>query len=82
MGTLGISANNVIYKSGFTDGSARYAYVKQTIVRSCHSKNSPIINNFGQDGIPLANGVANVAFNGDKVVSYGSSFVDAKSGSL
>jgi extracellular elastinolytic metalloproteinase len=82
MGTLGISADNVVYKSGFTDGSARYAYVKQTIVRSCHSKNSPIIDIFGQDGIPLANGVGNVAFNGDKVVSYGSSFVDTKSGSL
>jgi len=42
----------------------------------------PIIDVFGQDGIPLANGGGNVAFNGDKVVSYGSSFVDTKPGSL
>jgi len=41
-----------------------------------------IIDIFGQDGIPLANGVGNVAFNGDKVVSFGSSFVDTNSGAL
>ncbi|KIM35854.1 hypothetical protein M413DRAFT_449584 [Hebeloma cylindrosporum] len=65
LGTIGIDSTNVVYKSGFTDGSARYAYIRQTI-----------------DGIPLANGVGNVAFNGDKVVSFGSSFVDAKSAKI
>jgi extracellular elastinolytic metalloproteinase len=38
IGTLGINADNVAYKSGFTDGSAGYAYIRQTIVRSCHLK--------------------------------------------
>lgn len=64
-GTLGVNTDNVVYKSGFTDGSARYAYIKQTI-----------------NGIPLANGVGNVAFNGDKVVSFGSSFVDTNSSTI
>jgi hypothetical protein len=33
-----------------------------------------------QKGVPFANAVANVTFHGDKVVSYGSSFVDPKTG--
>ncbi|CAA7257405.1 unnamed protein product [Cyclocybe aegerita] len=34
------------------------------------------------NGIPLANAVANVAFDGNKVVSYGSSFVDTKAANI
>ncbi|KDR76563.1 hypothetical protein GALMADRAFT_246959 [Galerina marginata CBS 339.88] len=62
IGSLGIAAENIEYKSGFSAGTSRVAYVKQSI-----------------NGIPVANAVANVAFSGDKVVSYGSSFVDTKS---
>ncbi|KAF9486149.1 metallo proteinase 10 [Pholiota conissans] len=62
---LGISEDNVEYKSGYTEGSTRVAFVKQSI-----------------NGIPLANSVANIAFNGDKVVSYGSSFVDTNSSKI
>ncbi|KAF5318591.1 hypothetical protein D9619_010992 [Psilocybe cf. subviscida] len=60
--TLGYNKSDVVYKSGFTEGGQRVAYVKQSI-----------------NGIPLANAVANVAFNGDQVVSYASSFVNVAS---
>ncbi|KIJ96328.1 hypothetical protein K443DRAFT_635534 [Laccaria amethystina LaAM-08-1] len=35
-----------------------------------------------QKGVPFANAVANVTFHGDKVVSYGSSFVDPKTAKI
>lgn len=41
---------------------------------------APVDIYFPKNGIPFANAVANVAFNGEKVVSYGSSFVDTGSG--
>ncbi|KAF8156607.1 metallo proteinase 10 [Crassisporium funariophilum] len=63
--SLGVNATNIDYKSGYTSGTSRFAYVKQSI-----------------NGIPVANAVANVAFNGDKVVSYGSSFVDTKTANI
>ncbi|KAF8970324.1 Fungalysin metallopeptidase-domain-containing protein [Flammula alnicola] len=51
--SFGINADDMIYKSGFVDGTSRVAYVRQSI-----------------NGIPVANAVANVAFNGDKVMSF------------
>ncbi|KAH9477316.1 Extracellular metalloproteinase MEP [Psilocybe cubensis] len=63
--SLGISSDNVAWRSGFEAGANRVAYLKQSI-----------------NGIPLANAVANVAFNGDTVVSYGSSFVDTKAAKI
>ncbi|KAF4616520.1 hypothetical protein D9613_008902 [Agrocybe pediades] len=60
--TLGIGSDNVQWKSGFSAGDHKVAFLKQSI-----------------NGIPLANAVANVAFNGEKVVSYASNFVDTKS---
>ncbi|KAJ6587514.1 Fungalysin metallopeptidase-domain-containing protein [Mycena vulgaris] len=60
---LGLQEDSVVWQSGFTGGQAKYAYVKQS-----------------RDGIFFANAVANVAFNNDdKVVSFGSSFVNATS---
>ncbi|KAF9469113.1 Fungalysin metallopeptidase-domain-containing protein [Collybia nuda] len=55
---LGVSKDDIIYKSGYSAGSAKYAYLKQH-----------------HDGVPFANAVANVAWKGSKVVSFGSSFV-------
>ncbi|TCD67860.1 hypothetical protein EIP91_011857 [Steccherinum ochraceum] len=56
---LGVSANTVAFKSGFSNDVAQHAFVRQQI-----------------NGVPVANAVANVAFNKDnKVVSFGSSFV-------
>ncbi|KAJ6587531.1 Fungalysin metallopeptidase-domain-containing protein [Mycena vulgaris] len=60
---LGLQENSVAWHSGYTAGHAKHAYVKQS-----------------RDGIFFANAVANVAFNNDdKVVSFGSSFVNATS---
>ncbi|KAI0785688.1 Fungalysin metallopeptidase-domain-containing protein [Abortiporus biennis] len=56
---LGVSADSISFKSGFSNDVAQHAFVKQQI-----------------NGVPVANAVANVAFNNaDKVVSFGSSFV-------
>ena len=52
---------DVRYQSGFTD--------KTTGVEHAYLKQY-------YNGIPLINTAANVAFKGDKVVSYGSSFID------
>ncbi|KAJ7165457.1 Fungalysin metallopeptidase-domain-containing protein [Mycena crocata] len=60
---LGLDQDAVVWQSGFTAPKASYAYVKQS-----------------KDGIFFANAVANLAFNGDdKVVSFGSSFINATS---
>ncbi|KAF8331552.1 Fungalysin metallopeptidase-domain-containing protein [Amanita rubescens] len=60
---LGIGPSEIGWKSGYSDDVAHYAFVKQHY-----------------DGIPFANAVANVAYNkNNKVVSFGSSFVNATS---
>ncbi|KAJ6522179.1 Fungalysin metallopeptidase-domain-containing protein [Mycena vulgaris] len=60
---LGLQEDNVTWQSGFTAPNAKYGYVKQS-----------------RDGIFFANAVANLAFNDeDKVVSFGSSFVNPTS---
>lgn len=89
--SLGISSDNVAWRSGFQAGSNRVAYLKQSIVRRVlpPNENRKKISTIPQltlpqhqNGIPLANAVANVAFNGDTVVSYGSSFVDTQSAKI
>ncbi|OBZ66603.1 Extracellular metalloproteinase mep [Grifola frondosa] len=57
----GISADFVHMHASFSGQTASHVYVKQRV-----------------NGIPIANAVANVAFNNkNKVVAYGSSFIDA-----
>ncbi|KXN84348.1 Extracellular metalloproteinase NpI [Leucoagaricus sp. SymC.cos] len=59
---LGVSSDTISFKSGYSAETAKHAYVKQTL-----------------NGIPIANAVANVAFNNEnKVVAFGSSFVEPK----
>ena len=75
---LNISDKDVSFKSGFSGEAAAHAYVRQQIV-SVHHKlvdgNGRILIG-NQDGVPVANAVANVAFNhAGKVVAFGSSFV-------
>ncbi|KAJ8502662.1 hypothetical protein ONZ45_g11542 [Pleurotus djamor] len=55
---LGVDDAALEYKSGFTEESQSFGYVRQK-----------------HNGIPFANAVANVAFNADKLVAFGSSFV-------
>ena len=74
---LGLDATSVTYKSGYSGEVAKHAFVKQTFVSASvmFYWNEPSTWS-SQNGIPVANAVANVAFNHDnKVVSFGSSFV-------
>ncbi|RXW20286.1 hypothetical protein EST38_g5569 [Candolleomyces aberdarensis] len=57
--TRGLTADDVAWKSGFTENGASYAYLKQS-----------------HNGIPFANAVCNIALQGDRVASWGSSLVD------
>lgn len=60
---LGVETDAISFKSGFEGDAARLGYVRQA-----------------HNGIPFANAVANVAFNNDnKVVAFGSSFVNPTS---
>lgn len=40
------------------------------------------VTNFFQNGIPFVNSIANVAYKGEKVVSFGNSFIDISKGSF
>ncbi|KAJ8481442.1 hypothetical protein ONZ51_g5966 [Trametes cubensis] len=60
---LNVHPDTVAFRTSFANDVAQHAFVKQQI-----------------DGVPVANAVANVAFNKDnKVVSFGSSFVNPAS---
>ncbi|KAJ7217451.1 Fungalysin metallopeptidase-domain-containing protein [Mycena rebaudengoi] len=60
---LRLKAENAVFHAGFSGAHARHAYAKQS-----------------HEGIFFANAVANVAFNeADKVVAFGSSFVNPTS---
>ncbi|TFK95299.1 Fungalysin metallopeptidase-domain-containing protein [Pterulicium gracile] len=60
---LGIESDAVSYKSGYEGDAVRLAYVRQA-----------------HNGVPFSNAVANVAFNNEnKVVAFGSSFVNPTS---
>jgi extracellular elastinolytic metalloproteinase len=63
--STGVDPKDMAWNSGYTEGEAKFAYIKQSY-----------------NGVPFANAVANVAFYGDKVVSYGSSFVDPKTAKI
>ncbi|KAF9056986.1 Fungalysin metallopeptidase-domain-containing protein [Panaeolus papilionaceus] len=55
--------STISFRTGFSGGVSKHAFLTQS-----------------HDGVPFANAVANVAFNHDnKVVSFGSSFVNPKS---
>lgn len=76
---LSLSDNEVSFKSGFSGEAAAHAYVRQQIV-SVHQRvaggGKSNADRTYQDGVPVANAVANVAFNhAGKVVAFGSSFV-------
>ncbi|KAI0341873.1 hypothetical protein BDW22DRAFT_1331315 [Trametopsis cervina] len=59
---LGLSQDQVAFKSGYSGEAAHHGYVRQLV-----------------NGIPVANAVANVAFNNaNKLVAFGSSFVKPK----
>ncbi|PIL32515.1 hypothetical protein GSI_05218 [Ganoderma sinense ZZ0214-1] len=60
---LNVTPNAAAYRTGYSNDVAQHAYIHQQI-----------------NGIPIANAVANVAFNkANKVVSFGSSFVNVPS---
>ncbi|CAE6496550.1 unnamed protein product [Rhizoctonia solani] len=62
---LGISADAISHRSGSSSDVAKHEYFRQKFRT--------------QNGIPVANAVANVAVKNNKVVSYGASFVKPKS---
>ncbi|KAF8068664.1 metallo proteinase 10 [Lyophyllum atratum] len=57
---LGVDASHVSYRSGFTEGMSKFAYVEQS-----------------HEGVSFANAVANIAWQDNKVVAFGSSFVNS-----
>lgn len=61
---LGLGADSVSYRSGYTVDASGESYA---YVRQSYK------------GIPFLNSVANIAWKGDNVVSFGSSFVKPKS---
>jgi extracellular elastinolytic metalloproteinase len=73
---LGVTRSSAVFHSGFAGDVASHAYAKQVIVSIALSPTCAIQISTLQNNIPVANAVANVAFNtDDKVVAFGSSFV-------
>lgn len=82
---LGIGPDSVSFRSGFAGEVSKHAFVKQQVV----SNNQfmccflCLLSFLLKNGVPVANAVANVAFNdADKVVAFGSSFVKVPGKSL
>lgn len=75
---LGLQDNAVSFKSSFSGEASTHAYLKQKIVSLTLSINGTRadLNECLQNGIEVANAVANIALNNNnKLVSFGNNFV-------
>lgn len=79
---LNIHPDTVGFRTGFSSDVTQHAFVRQQIVSNSRCRVDRRGNSLIdlQNGVPVANAVANVAFNkANKVVSFGSSFVKPSS---
>ena len=73
---LKVDESTVQYRSGYSSANGRFAYVRQRHVNGVFaSGDGALLTSLLQNGVPFVNAVANVAFKGDRAVTFGSSFV-------